>query len=53
MGLVRVKAAEGKDKEIERWLKKQFINGVNDQAMMKEIITELTAVKNTGMVRSG
>ena len=45
-------AAECKCKGTDRYLKEQFINGMNDDVMIKEIIRELTAINDTNSVTS-
>ena len=45
MGHLRIKANECKYKERDRRLKEQFINGINDDDMMTEIISELSVFK--------
>ena len=45
MGRLRVKEIKYKCKEIDRRLKEQFINGINDQTMTSEIRRELMVIK--------
>ena len=45
-------AAECKYKELDRHLKEQFINGLNDDGMDMEIISEHTSVVDTMSVTS-
>ena len=52
MGCLRVKTTECNYKERDRRQKEQFINGIDDQAMMVKIIKELTAKKDTKEVAS-
>ena len=47
-----MKVNECKYKEKDRRLKEQFINGINDDKMMAEIIGELTTVKKTTEITS-
>ena len=46
MGILFVATAECNYKELERQLKEQFIQGLNDKCMLDEIIRELTATNN-------
>ena len=43
MGRLRIAAAECNYKEIDRQLKEQFIHGLNDKAMLDEVVRELMA----------
>ena len=52
MGRLRTMAAECKYKELDRCLKEQFVNGLNDDVMMVEIIFELTSMLDTSSVTS-
>ena len=52
MGRLRVKPVEYKYIENDRGMKEQFINGLNDDSMLVEIICELTAIKDTNTVTS-
>ena len=47
-----VAAAECKYRELDRQLKEQFINGLNDKAMLDEIIREHTTKNNNKQVMS-
>ena len=49
-GHLRIKANEYGYKEKDRKLKEQFIDGINDNDMMTEIIRELTAIKKTNEI---
>ena len=42
-----IKAEECNYKEHDRFLKIQFINGINDEEITQEIIKELSAQRNT------
>ena len=52
MGNLRVKADEYEYKERDRRIKDQFINGINDDEIMIEIIKGVTAIKNTNEIPS-
>ena len=52
MYYLRMKTNEGKYKEKDRRINEQFINGINDDEMMTEIILELPAVKKTSEITS-
>ena len=52
MGHLRIKASKYDYKEKDRRLKEQFINGINDEDMMTEIIRELTKIQKTNEVTS-
>ena len=41
MGRLRIAVAECNYKEIDRQLKEQFIHGLNDKAMLDEVVREL------------
>ena len=45
MGHLRIKSIECSYKEKDWKLKEQFINGINDNDMVTEIIRELTTIK--------
>ena len=45
MGHLSIKANECEYKEGDKRLKEQFINRINDDKMMSEIIKELTTIK--------
>ena len=45
MGRLRIAVAECNYKEIDRQLKEQFIHGLNDKAMLDEVVRELMAKK--------
>ena len=47
MGRLHIKAAEWNYKKHDRLIKDQFINGMNDEEIMQEIIKELTTYRNT------
>ena len=49
---MRVKVTECEYKEWNRRLWEQFINGINDQHMLPEIIKELTIIKNGSEIMS-
>ena len=49
MGRLRVAAAECNYKELDCQLKEQFIHGLNDKAMLDEVIRELT--QRVAMIR--
>ena len=46
-------AVECNYQEIDRQLKEQFIHGLNDKYMLKEIIKELTTTKDDDHITSG
>ena len=48
MGWLRSVAVECKYREVDRQLKEQFIHGLNDIDMLKEIIRELTEAEESG-----
>ena len=52
MGFLRIKANECKSKENDTSLKEQFIYGKENNAIMAEIIREVTAVKITSKITS-
>ena len=52
MGCLRIKAKECGYIERDGRLKEQFINSINDEEMMTEIIIEATAIKETNKVTS-
>ena len=52
MGRLRVKAAECKYKEKYMHLKQQFINEINDNILITEIIKEIWAIKDTNTISS-
>ena len=47
MGQLGIKANECKYKKYDRYLKEQFLNGINDKMMTAEIIKELTMLRRT------
>ena len=47
MGYLRVKSKECGYKEKDRILKEQFINDINDDDIITDIIRELKAIKDT------
>ena len=53
MGRLWVAAVECNYHEVNRHLKEQFINGLNDKCMLEEIIKELTSTRNDGHITSG
>ena len=53
MGRLWVAAVECNYQEVDRQLKEQFINGLNDKCMLEEIIKELTATNNDDHITSG
>ena len=52
MGHFRIRVNECEYKEKDRRLEGQFINGINYDNMMTEIIQELTLVKKTSEITS-
>ena len=52
MGKLRIAVAECNYKEIDRQLKQQFIHGLNDKAMLDEVVRELTAKNSTEQMNS-
>ena len=52
MGRLHVAAAECNYREIDRQLKEQFIHGLNNKAMLDEVIRELTAKSNDEQMTS-
>ena len=44
-GRLRVAAVECNYQEVYRWLKEQFINGLDDKNMLEEIIKELKTIR--------
>ena len=52
MGRLRIAAAECSYKEIDRQLKEQFIHGLNDKAMLDEVVRELTAKNSSKQTNS-
>ena len=52
MGRLHIKAAECNYKEHDGHLKDQFINGINDEEIMQEIIKELMAKRNMSEIDS-
>ena len=52
MGIFHILATEYRYKEMGRHLKEQFINGLNDDGMIVEIIFKLTPVSDTSSVPS-
>ena len=52
IGCLWIKLNESDYKEKDRRLKEQFINGINDDDMMTEIIRELPTIKNTNEITS-
>ena len=53
MGRLCVAAVECNYQEVNRQLKEQFIQGLNDKSMLKEIIKVLTTAKNNDHITSG
>ena len=53
MGRQWVAAVECNYQEVDRQLKEQFIHGLNDKGMLREIIKELKATKNDDLITSG
>ena len=52
MGRLCIKAAECKYNKHDRWLTGQFINGINAEEIMQEIIKELTTQRHMGQIDS-
>ena len=52
MKRLRIVAKECNYQELDRWVNKQFIHGINDDSMVKEISCELKAVRNINKVKS-
>ena len=52
MGRLRIAVAECNYKEIDRQLKEQFIHGLNDKAMLDEVVRELTAKNSSEQTNS-
>ena len=52
MGRLRIVVAECNYKEIDRQLKEQFIHGLNDKAMLDEVVRELTAKNSSKQTNS-
>ena len=52
MGRLGIKVANCKDKENDRRLKEQLINGMNDETITAKIIKELIVLKDASEVRS-
>ena len=52
MGKLRIAATECYYKEIHRQLKEQFIHGINNSDMSREIIKELTKIEENGNMKS-
>ena len=52
MGKLHVVAVECNYREVDRQLKEQFIHGLNDKYMFKEIIKELTITKDDDWITS-
>ena len=52
MGRLRIAAAECNYKEIDRQLKEQFIHGLNDKAMLDEVVRELMAKNSSKQMNS-
>ena len=52
MGKLRIAATECNHMEINRQLKEQFIHGLNDSDMIKEIIKELTKIEENNKMAS-
>ena len=50
MGRLRMKGAECEYKEDDSHLKEKFMNGINDDVIMSEIMKELTAIKYTSTI---
>ena len=53
MGRLQVAAVKCNYQEMDRQLKEQFIDGLNDKYMLEEIIKELMAIANDDHVTSG
>ena len=53
MGRLHMAAVECNYQEEDRHLKEQFIHGLNDKYMLKEIIKELTTAKDDDHITSG
>ena len=53
MGRLHIAAIECNYQDVDRQLKEQFINSLNDKHMLEEIIKELTATNNDGHITSG
>ena len=53
MGRLCMAGVECNYQEIDRQLKEQFIHGLNDKYMLKEIIKELTTTKDDDHITSG
>ena len=52
MGRLRIAAAECNYKQIDRQLKEQFIHGLNNKAMLDEVVRELTAKNSSEQMNS-
>ena len=52
MGRLRTVVVEGKYKEVDRQLKKQFMHGLNDDEMFVETIRKLTKCKENVTILS-
>ena len=48
----RIAAKECNYQESDRWVKEECINGINDDNMLIEIVTELKAMKKTRKITS-
>ena len=53
MGTLHVAAVECSYQEVDRQLKEQFIQCLNNKYMLEEVIKELTATKNNDCITSG
>ena len=53
MGRLCMAVVECNYQEVDRQLKEQFIHGLNDKYMLKEIIKELTTAKDDNHITSG
>ena len=52
VGRLRIAAAECNYKEIDRQLKEQFIHGLNNKAMLDEVVRELMAKNSSKQMNS-
>ena len=50
MGRLKTAVADCYYEETDRQLKEQFIHGLNANSMLAEIISDITAIKNTTVV---
>ena len=53
MGRLSVAAVECNYQEVDRHLKEQFIQGLNEKSLLEEIIKELTTARNDDHITSG